>query len=107
MKNYIDINEGLLELCKYQHEQIKQYKEFIEKTILVKIYENYTPVKDDPFGFGCCTAHEVIIPETRFMALQTPYIQRNWEIFNWETPVINPEIYRDLLYKAVEKAETI
>lgn len=101
MNNYIDINEGLLELCKYQHDQIKQYKDFIEKIILTKIYENHTPVRDDSFGFGCCKAHEVIIPETRFMALQTPTIQRNWEMLNWETPVVDPEIYRDLLYKAV------
>ena len=100
----IDVNEGLWELCKYQHAQIKQYKEFIERTILVKILENYTPAKDGRSWLEQeCRVHEVKIPETRFMALQTPDIQRRWEMLDWDTPVIKPEIYLNLMYKAAEE----
>ena len=40
MEKPIDVNDGLWEFCKYQNELLKNYKEFIEKTILVKILEN-------------------------------------------------------------------
>ena len=113
MKNCIDVNEGIWELCKYQHDLIKQYKEFIEKTILVKILENYKPatdyVGDDPrkhnWWDGECRVVEVTIPESRFMALQTPNIQKRWEMLNWDTPVVKPEIYLNLIYKAAEETQ--
>ena len=104
MKDRIDVNEGIWELCKYQHDLIKQYKEFIEKTILVKILENYTPAKDSrPWFEQEYRVHEVEIPATRFMALQTPRLQRNWEMLAWDTPVVKPEIYLNLMYKAAEE----
>jgi hypothetical protein len=106
MKDHIDVNEGLWELCKYQHDQIKQYKEFIEKTILVKILENYTPAKDSrPWFEQECRVVEVKIPETRFMMLQTPDVRKRWEMLNWDTPVVKPEIYLNLMYKAAEEAQ--
>ena len=107
----IDVNEGLWELCKYQHDQIKQYKEFIEKTILVKILKNYKPVaayvNDDPRRCSwydeACSVLEVKIPEARFMMLQTPDVRKRWEMLNWDTPVVKPEIYLNLMYKAAEE----
>jgi hypothetical protein len=105
MKDRIDANEGLWELCKYQHDLIKQYKEFIEKTILVKILENYRPATDYKHDWWDkeCRVVEVKIPESRFMALQTPNIQKRWEMLNWDTPVVKPEIYLNLMYKAAEE----
>ena len=111
MKDRIDVNEGIWELCKYQHDLIKQYKEFIEKTILVKILEGYKPVADyvgdDPrkhdWWDAECRVLEVKIPESRFMALQTPNIKKQWEMLAWDTPVVKPEIYLNLMYKAAEE----
>lgn len=104
MKNRIDVNKGLWEFCKYQHDQIKQYKEFIEKTILVKILENYRPAKDSrPWFEQECRVVKVKIPEARFMVLQTPSVQKRWEMLNWGTPVVKPEIYLNLMYKAAEE----
>ncbi len=115
MNRPINVNEGIWELCKYQHSQIQQYKEFIEKTILVKILEGYKPVadyvSDDPRRHNWydkeCRVLEVMIPESRFMMLQTPNIQRQWEMLNWDTPVVKPEVYLNLMYKAVEEQEYV
>ena len=114
LKNFkvpYDVNEGLWELCKYQHDLIKQYKEFIEKTILVKILEGYKPVADyvgdDPRRHNWydkeCRVLEVRIPEARFMAIQSPNVRKHWEMLNWDTPVVKPEIYLNLMYKAAEE----
>ena len=111
LSDKIDVNEGMWELCKYQHEQLKQYKEFIEKTILVKILEGYKPVdnyvSDDPRKHAWydkeCRILEVKIPETRFMLLQTPKVRQLWEMLNWDTPVVKPEVYLNLMYKAAEE----
>ena len=111
MKDHIDVNEGIWEFCKYQHDLIKQYKEYIERTILVKIREDYKPVShyvaDDPRRYDWydreCKVLEVKIPEARFIMLQTPNVKKQWEMLNWDTPVVKPEIYLDLIYKAVEE----
>ena len=114
LKNFkvpYDVNEGLWELCKYQHDLIKQYKEFIEKTILVKILEGYTSISKridgDPHKSEWwdqeCRVLEVRIPEARFMAIQSPNVQKQWEMLNWDTPVVKPEIYLSLMYKAAEE----
>jgi hypothetical protein len=111
MEKPINVNEGLWELCKYQYDQIKAYKEFIEKTILVKILEDYKPVAayaaDDPRRYNWydeeCRVLEVKIPETRFMMLQTPDVRKRWEMLSWDTPVVKPEIYLNLIYKAAEE----
>lgn len=113
MKYHIDVNKGLWELCKYQHDQIKQYKEFIEKTILVKILENYQPISKRIDGCPRksewwdqeCRVVEVKIPEARFMAIQSPNVQKRWEMLNWDTPVVKPEIYLNLMYKAAEETQ--
>lgn len=108
-----DANEGLWELCRYQHALIKLYKDFIEKNILVKILEDYRPISEridgDPrksewWDQGCRVV-EVKIPEARFMAIQSPNVQKQWEMLNWDTPVVEPEIYLNLMYKAAEEAQ--
>ena len=101
----IDVNEGLWELCKYQHNLIEQYKNFIEKTILVKILENYKPAKYSDEEWFCqeLTVHEVRIPETRFMNLMSPRIQRSWQMLSWDTPVVKPDVYLNLMHKAAQE----
>lgn len=114
LKNFkvpYNVNEGIWELCKYQHDLIKQYKQFIEKTILVKILEGYKPVADyvgdDPRRYNWYDSEfrvlEVKIPEARFMAIQSPNVRKQWEMLNWDTPVVKPEIYLSLMYKAAEE----
>lgn len=111
MERPINVNEGLWEFCKYQNELLKMYKEYIEKTILVKILENYKPaskyVGDDPRKSEWleqeCRVLEVKIPESRFIMLETANVQRRWELLNWDMPFVQPEIYVDLLYKAAEE----
>lgn len=113
MERPINVNEGLWEFCKYQNELLKAYKGYIEKTILVKILENYKPTskyvgdslhKSSWFDQECKVL-EVNIPESRFMMLETPNVQRQWEILNWDTPLIKPEIYLNVLYKAMEEQQ--
>jgi hypothetical protein len=111
MERPVNVNEGLWEFCKYQNELLKMYKEYIEKTILVKILENYKPaskyVGDDPRKSEWleqeCRVLEVKIPESRFMMLETPNVQRQWEFLNWDRPFVQPEVYVNLLYKAAEE----
>lgn len=108
-----DVNEGLWELCRYQHALIKLYKDFIEKNILVKILEDYKPISEridgDPrkseWWDQKCRVVEVKIPEARFMAIQSPNVQKQWEMLSWDTPVVEPEIYLNLMYKAAEEAQ--
>ena len=113
MERPINVNEGLWEFCKYQNDLLKQYKEYIEKTILVKILENYKPVTKcidgDPrkseWWNQECRVFEVKIPESRFMMLETPNVKRQWDILNWDQPLIKPEIYLNVLYKAMEEQQ--
>lgn len=112
MKTYdkqIGINEGLWEFCKYQNSLLEKYKEFIEKTILVKIIDQTKP-HHDYFGVrgvpeGEVQVREVTIPETRFFALETPNIQRQWNILQWDRPLIQPEVFVRVLYEAKESQD--
>ena len=37
------------------------------------------------------------------MAIQSPNVRKQWERLNWDTPVVKPEIYLNLMYKAAEE----
>ena len=103
------INDALWEFCKYQHGLIKMYKEFIEKTILVKIKEN------ERYAPDYCTVgegdiqevrvKEIRIPESRFMMLETPNVQRQWEMMNWEMPQVDPEVFLAIMSGAEIKKD--
>lgn len=109
MRGLVDLNEGIWEFCKYQNELLKKYKEYIEKTIHVKILEKFDPAKDSgrPWFEQECRVHEIKIPETRFVILETPNVKRQWEILNWDQPLVKPDVYLNVLYKAMEEQNNV
>ena len=110
MRGLLDLNEGIWEFCKYQNDLLKQYKEYIEKTIHAKILEKFDISAKDSGQIWSereCRIHEIKIPETRFVILETPNVKRQWDILNWEQPLIKPEVYLNVLYKAMEEQNNV
>ena len=110
MRRLLDLNEGIWEFCKYQNDLLKQYKEYIEKTLHAKILEKFDPASKDSGRPWCeheSRVHEIKIPETRFVILETPNVKRQWEMLNWDQPLIKPDVYLNVLYKAMEEQNNV
>lgn len=95
----IEVNEYLLEFCRYQHEIIKAYKEYIENNIHKAILENSVE-SPNHWSSGWSSFKRVQIPSAEFIIRETPATKRYWNFLQLERPVIEPDIFVKVLFDA-------
>ena len=101
---HFDINEYLFEFCKYQHELLKKYKEYIEQNIHAAIKDDSWKL-DDPRIADWVECQHIKIPETEFVMVVSPSVKYYWNLLQYERPFINPDIFVKVLYEAKKQQD--
>lgn len=100
----LGINFKLWELCKYQQSIIDKYKDYIEHEIHSKIHEEI--VKQPSFDFReQAFFRRITIPQVELVARCDPWVHKNWELLQAESPVITPEYFISLAYREKQEQE--
>ena len=97
-----DLPLHFLELCKYQQDIIKRYKEYIESYIHQPIKED-TASSFDPFDCRTLVVRHFTIPEAHLVANCSAACASEWDYLKTTTPLVSPDYFIEMAYKEYEE----